>query len=213
VDRNRMMMRWRFDVEIDTPRIIMSKRCHLLVGATLVVLANACSSSTDETPSNGASSSGGSSSSIKSCPAAGGGQSSCPQSELDAYARCATDNCDAEYKECYGAGYASGNFSGPCGAQVTCTNKCDCADDACRKACVSDAACNTCSQKLAQCILGKCKLPCQGAQKTCADLQACCAKIADATKKSQCEAQLDAVKAAGDIGCNAVHAGFANDCK
>jgi hypothetical protein len=56
-------------------------------------------------------------------------------------------------------------------------------------------------------------LPCQPETKTCADLETCCGKIADATKKSQCETQLDAVKASGDMACNALYSQYAADCQ
>lgn len=183
-------------------------------------VANGCTSSTDGTSSGSSSggssgasgASGSSSGGIKQCPAQGG-QTDCPQSELDAYAKCATDNCDAEFKECYGSGYQSGSFGGPCGSFISCTNACECDDTACRQKCTTDAACNTCNQKLGQCITSKCKLPCQGETKTCDDLAACCAKLTDATKKSTCQGSYDAVKANGDVGCNSVYQGYADDCK
>lgn len=199
-------------------------KIHTVAAVSFIVaafVANGCTSSTDSTSSSssggssgasGSSSGGGSNSSaIKQCPAQG--QTDCPQSEIDAYAKCATDNCDAEYKECYGSSYQSGTFEGPCGSYISCANACECDDTACRQKCTPDSACNTCNQKLAQCITSKCKLPCQGETKTCDDLAGCCAKIADAQKKSTCQASYDAVKANGDVGCNSVYQGYANDCK
>lgn len=187
------------------------------VGAVSLVLAasgaNGCTSSTGSTSSG--SSSGGSSGSsgggIKQCPAQG--QTDCPQSEVDAYAKCATDNCDAEYEECYGAGYQSGTFGGPCASFISCANACACDDTACRQKCTPDSTCNTCNQKLAQCITSKCALPCQGETKTCDDLAACCAKIADESKKASCESTYDAVKSQGDVSCNSVYQGYADDGK
>ena len=88
--------------------------------------------------------------------------------------------------------------------------------------CIS--ACTTCSQGLAGCS-SMCTLPAcakggssgssgdggGGAKKSCADLQACCAKIADASTKSQCDQTYAAVKSSED-SCNAVYPSFAASC-
>lgn len=55
----------------------------------------------------------------------------------------------------------------------------------------------------------------QQAQKTCADLQACCDKVADAEKKKNCQVVVDelvGVKNA-DLGCSAaLDVGWSKEC-
>lgn len=76
-----------------------------------------------------------------------------------------------------------------------------------------DAACTTCNQKVATCTQTKCPLPsCYTAgQKTCADLKACCDKIADSTKKTVCTQTYEAIKTA-DTSCNAVYPQYSDAC-
>lgn len=69
----------------------------------------------------------------------------CTQAELDAYSSCFTTACDATFQMCYGPGFKSGQFSGPCGTYEACTSKCACTDSACVSACGTQPAdCTSC---------------------------------------------------------------------
>ena len=76
----------------------------------------------------GGSSGSGSFTSATGRTAASGGivckSQSCPAE--DTYYACVAGKCDAEAKTCFGAGYASGTFSGACQALITCTMACPC---------------------------------------------------------------------------------------
>lgn len=139
------------------------------VSLVLAAVANGCSSDNGSTSSSGTGSDSGSSGSpnascpkdtgkpIKQCAAVG---SKCEQSVIDAYTKCTMDNCDAEYKACYGSGYAKGNFNGVCDCYVQCVDKCDCDDLNCRSNCRVTDACDDCSTKLATCIQAHCEQAC-----------------------------------------------------
>src|SRR5258708_21921627 len=49
---------------------------------------------------------------------------------------CVNQKCDATFQECYGPNYKSGTFAGACGANITCTQKCDCNDATCYGKCL-----------------------------------------------------------------------------
>jgi hypothetical protein len=187
--------------------------------------------------SSGGSSSGGSSSGgFKQC--ASPTQSSCSQADLDTYNNCVLAACDADYKECYGSNYKSGDFSGgSCSSLIACESKCACNDTACSAACLKgpdggiaiDPTCSACSQKLGTCVSGTtCTVPaCMktgsssgtsgtsgssgSSGQTCATLQACCDKITDATFKSACQSAHDSASG-NDATCNTLYPSFKSYC-
>jgi hypothetical protein len=172
---------------------------------------------------------------------AGTGSTSCSNAELDTYNNCAYAACQTEFKNCYGAGVAMGNFSGPCGTFIGCTSKCGCTDIACFLACgTPSTACLTCSQAVETCRTGSsCTRPaCLGRTpdagtfrldgglfpfdgglpdglfgNTCADLMSCCAAISDPTKKAACQQQYTYLNG-NDSLCSAAYAVYrgAGDC-
>jgi hypothetical protein len=204
--------------------------------ASAVALVVACSSGTTtviggdggtsgglgSSGSSGTGTSGGSGSSVNKC-GSSSGSNTCTEAENKAYSDCLTSACDSKYTECFGAGYKTGTFSGPCGTYLTCVNACACNDTACTSKCTAPSACTTCLQGIGSCS-ATCTAPAcatggssggtsggTGAKKSCADLQACCAKITDATKKSQCDQTYNAVKSSED-SCNSIYSTFAADC-
>jgi hypothetical protein len=58
----------------------------------------------------------------------------CSQADVDSYNNCLADRCDMAFKTCIGD-VRNGNYGGPCGPSVMCTNKCACGDMVCRNAC------------------------------------------------------------------------------
>lgn len=187
----------------------------------VVVLIGAvgCSSSA-ASPDGGGTANGGDASSgspsrskTGDCPSS---TSTCTQSELDTYVSCTTTQCDAQYKDCFGANYQSGTWAGKCQTFMTCTTACKCGDTACTQACGTPTGdCAACYGTLGACTTSKCPIPkCMmgGAAdagttsgKTCADLKTCCDSIADATKKAACTAGYDAAKSSGDAVCGALY--------
>lgn len=128
--------------------------------ASTFALVVACSSnddaaSTSSSGGGGASSSsssssgGGSSGGFKSCPDSS--QASCTEAELEPYNRCLLDECEAGFKKCYGDGFMSGNFGGPCGTFMACVQKCGCGDTECFATCTPDDACQSCVQETGTC--------------------------------------------------------------
>lgn len=158
-------------------------------GVGLVLVA--CSSSSNGTAPDAAAS--GMIGGIKDCTTAGG-SSSCPASESKAYGDCVAAACDMQYTECFGPGWTTGSFSGPCAELVTCTNACACGDQMCRAKCTVAPACMTCLLGTTQCS-STCKPPAcasgssgatgePGAE--CARLATCCAAIKNVDVKQQC---------------------------
>ncbi|MCA9584394.1 MAG: hypothetical protein KC657_03455 [Myxococcales bacterium] len=212
-----------------------------LFAAVALVAACSSSSTNDGTSSSGGASSGSSGASSGSSGASSSGSSgassgssgssgpkycaggTCTEAEGKPYADCVIGKCDTQYQECYGPGYKTGTYGGSCGPYLTCVQKCACDDTACFQACgAPQGDCQTCLQKVSTCVQGSgCQAPaCASVQpdagggggKTCADLAACCAKIADNTKKTQCQGTYDQVKASGDATCNLVYTQYAADC-
>lgn len=212
-----------------------------VVTAAVLALGVACSSSSSGDGSSGSSGSangtsgsgtgtsgsstgtsgGGGSSGFKNCSGTNT-SSTCTEAELKPYGDCVNEKCATKYAECYGADYKSGNFGGPCGTYIKCTQACGCNDTACYQKCgTPDAACTTCIQGSATCA-DSCTVPSCGSGssgssggggggKTCADLKACCDKITDASKKSNCDQTYNAVKGS-DANCGALYSTFAADC-
>lgn len=194
----------------------------------------ACSSS-DDTTNNGNSSGGtstsssganatstsssgtaGNTSKFQSC-ASSSTPASCKQSDLDTYSSCVQDKCDTEYQKCYGAGYKDGNFGGACGTYVACVQKCGCNNTSCVTACGQpDSDCSTCLQGFATCSQG-CTLPACYAESTpdsgagstathtCAQLTACCAKVASGALQDACNSTASSGQ---DAQCSAVYSAF-----
>lgn len=130
----------------------------------LVVVAACSGSSTgsgggDADGGGGGTSGGVSSTKLKTCPSSA--LASCSQDEIDAYYNCQLDKCDAGYQKCFGPGYRDADFGGPCGTLIACTQKCDCGDTACQKACgTASTECASCTRdSIAPCIQASCGVP------------------------------------------------------
>jgi hypothetical protein len=158
-----------------------------------------------------------------------GDYKSCSKAEIDTFLKCSSDRCGDKYATCYGPDYMSGAYSGPCAESATCQKACACDDSACQAACPRQPIeCTTCLGPFALCVQSECGFPtCMMAAqdggaaydgaydgaptgtKTCGDLVACCASLADASKRATCEKQYDAVKGYGDTVCNSVYQSYA----
>lgn len=155
-------------------------------------LAVACSSSTTGSGSSGGTSgsSGTFTSGINKC----GGTSStnCTPEQVKQYDECFATACDSKFAECYGAGWKSGTYAGPCGTYIACFNACGCGDTECFTKCPDPSAeCSDCRIRSSSCSDG-CTLPKCGTASTsggtaCADLAACCAKIESPSFKQNCD--------------------------
>jgi hypothetical protein len=90
-----------------------------------------------------------------------GSTGSCTQAELDTYDNCVIGQCGSTLTTCYGSGYQSGSFSGPCGTFGSCISKCGCTDTACKTACGQPSSdCQSCLTPFTACILSSsCTLP------------------------------------------------------
>jgi len=188
--------------------------------ASIVGLSLACSNSDEGSSSGGTgngtgngSGNGNGNSTFKTCSDTTG--TSCTEAEMKPYSDCLMDKCDTSYKKCYGDGYKSGSFSGPCGTFITCLQKCDCTDTQCILACKPDEACSTCSEEMQTCA-GSCTEPeCSKigndagdtANATCADLQACCDSVADPDQKEGCQQAKDAAND-DDAACSSYYSAF-----
>ena len=119
-----------------------------LVTSAVVALA-ACSSSSPEASPSG---------NLVICTAAG--FPACTAEQRKPLEDCVAQKCATTFSECYGADYRNGNFSGPCGSYIACTNACACEDTACRQKCgQADTACTTCiggSVCASECALPAC---------------------------------------------------------
>jgi len=95
----------------------------------------------------------------KLCPM--GSTGSCTQAEIDTYDNCVFGQCGSAVTTCYGAGYQSGSFSGPCGSYGSCISKCSCTDSACKTACGQPSSdCSTCGTNIATCAFSStCMIP------------------------------------------------------
>jgi hypothetical protein len=142
--------------------------------------------------------------------------SMCTQTEIDTYNNCLSTACDSTFKMCFGD-VKKGDYSGPCGPVVMCSNKCACNDTACRNACPQpNAACIACligpgltCQNNSGCTRPACygpapmlpdggfptlpdgglpPLPDGGLGGGCAELLTCCNAISDPMQKAQCVA-------------------------
>ena len=162
---------------------------------------------------------------IKICPK--DGQSTCSQSALASYNDCVGNACAAGYAQCFGAGYKSGSYSGPCGSYISCAQACACDDSACSKACAKklDSACVTCVGQFEDCDNSCPKPECMTASssssssssgtttvaKTCADLQACCRALSGSDQTS-CNSLVTAANN-NPSACNSYYAVLASQQK
>lgn len=147
---------------------ILSPLSFLLVVSllTLGTFTTACDSDDPGDPSgnNTAGSSGAAGSNSGSGGCEDGGNST---PECEAYGKCATTNCDAEYKQCMGDGYASGNWGGACEELMKCVTNCGCDKD-CSAKCKPSTECTSCQgTTIGQCVMSKC----QSEQQACGSSQ------------------------------------------
>jgi hypothetical protein len=158
-----------------------------------------------------------------------GSTSTCTQAETDTYNSCLTGMCDSQYQAALGSGYKTGSYGGACGTYITCTQACACNDTACYMKCGQpDSACTMALTSASSCAMTKCPPPAcltagkdagtsgtsgssGGTMHTCAELMACCAKIADASTKSACDQTYTAVMSM-ESSCNAVYPSYAASC-
>jgi hypothetical protein len=173
---------------------------------------------------NGTSSSGRSASSGGMCPGSSSSGEVCTGEE--AYANCELSACGTEYKACFGANYASGNYAGgACADWMNCMMACPC--DATATTCETNCSmtlataagqtCMTCLLSLQACTDtgagASCTQPvCTSTNTTtstatststttstgtnCAALAACCARMTDATMQTACQS---AASSAGGV--------------
>jgi hypothetical protein len=99
------------------------------------------------------------------CPA-NGGSSTCTSAEVQPYLDCVYGKCDTQYRDCLGANYKTGNFSGACASYYSCLAGCGCTDQACRTACATSGLSGDClacfTSKLSPCLItadGMCPRP------------------------------------------------------
>jgi hypothetical protein len=126
----------------------------LVFAAVLGFAVGSCSSSSPST-------SDGSTSSGKGLTCTTGSTGTCTQAELDTYDNCIASQCGSTLATCYGSGYQSGSFSGPCGTYGSCVSKCSCTDTACKTACGQpSSACQSCLTPYTACIFSaSCTIP------------------------------------------------------
>ena len=142
-------------------------------------------------------------------------KSDCPQASIDKYSTCVVTTCDSTYKACFGDGYASGTFGGPCKELLGCAMVCASCDQACIQKCSDQFLVGTCKDcitgPLTTCVVsaitdGKCALPCVKVGSGCAGLSTCCNSMVG-QDKTDCLKVLDAYKnlplGAGDTSCDA----------
>ena len=212
-----------------------------VMGSSLALAAACSSTTSNGTGDGGTGTSGGTSGATSGgtsgggvvgagkCGSSGASTSTCTQAETDSYNSCITGMCDTQYQAALGSGYKTGSYGGACGTYITCTQACACNDTACYMKCGQpDAACTTALTSASTCAMNKCPPPAcltagkdagtsgtsgssGGGMHTCAELMACCAKIADPNTKSACDQTYTAVMSS-DANCNAVYPSYAASC-
>jgi hypothetical protein len=140
---------------------------------------------------------------------------------VDEYAACIDKACPEQMTTCFG-GADAGPTGGECAEYGACATA---ADDPCNNDCTPQDVCDSCLRTLVSCIqTSACTPPrCSGASTTnptptgtCADLDACCQALTDASQKSSCTTTLNQAKArSGDPDCAIVFTSFkaAGICK
>lgn len=151
----------------------------------------------------------------------GNSGNACTKTEMDSYNQCLISKCASAYRPCLGDNFQTGVFGGLCGAWFQCINKCGCNDLNCFVGCGQPSMeCQTCLTTASSCQMSMCPQPAcytqkpdggttfpggdAGAGGSCADLLACCAKIADANIKAGCMA----AAGGGEAACGQALAGF-----
>jgi hypothetical protein len=88
------------------------------------------------------------------------------QAAVNQYVGCLETACATEYMACYGAGYKSGNYGGPCGTYAQCYAACGCNPPS---SCTS--ACGAATQDCTACLstLGACVAPAACSRPACYD--------------------------------------------
>lgn len=139
----------------------------------------------------------------------------------DAWGKCVLKTCDPQYKQCFGADYATGTFGGDCNDLMVCASACKSCDQTCIKACTDQhftGACKTCIVgPIFDCVVdaiktNKCTLPCGPSSSggVCDKLKACCGSLA-ADQQPDCNMAYDSVQIGGDQGCQTVLSGYQSD--
>ena len=193
-----------------------------------LALVVACSGTSTGSSSGASGTSGGTSggSGVNKC--AGTSSSKCTSAEIQPYTDCVTSKCDAPFTQCYGAGWKTGSYSGPCATYITCVSGCACGDTGCITNCPRPTTeCSTCLESASSCS-SPCTLPAcatagsssgtsgstsgtSGASgttgKTCAQLAACCASQSGSAQMA-CQGAYDAIKNNGDATCNAAYSPY-----
>lgn len=77
---------------------------------------------------------------------------------------CVNDMCGADIASCYGAGWESGDVSGPCAGFLECICNCPSGDVACPVGCFTNASpdCINCQTTLGLCSANSCQTECGG---------------------------------------------------
>jgi hypothetical protein len=71
---------------------------------------------------------------------------------------CMNAHCSAQTTGCFGAGYATGNFSGgTCSAFLGCIGACSCTDVGCLTSCIPSSDCQTCQDAVDTCESANCQ--------------------------------------------------------
>jgi hypothetical protein len=196
---------------VDAPFFCSTVLKEAFMSSARVVTAFALAASVGFIVANcGGSSSSDTNSAINNISCSMSGTSTCTAAQTKPYTDCLFSKCDAAFTACYGSGYKSGTFSGPCSTYITCLSKCGCSDSACRTACGQPSAeCISCETMIGTCVLSAgCMYPtCTGAAGAdgaagaggaggaggtggggsgCAGLTACCNAMTMAAQKAQC---------------------------
>jgi hypothetical protein len=151
-------------------------------------------------------------------------QGKCTNDELQDYNDCLYQKCGTQFKAAFGDNFQSGEIGGACKDDIACYKKCSCDDQTCRTACATNTSqgCKDAEMAVGTCSLSAgCQLPACATQgtglpdagstaggHTCDELATCCAGLTDATTKMQCDTTYNAVKQAGDAGCNQIYSSF-----
>lgn len=192
---------------------------------------NGCGDSEDETAESTSSTPGSGGNMMmspenQSCdPSEPDSSTECPE-----YVSCAKEKCQPAYEMCLGTNYLTGDFSGAtCKSYMECSTGCssgNTCDSSCAQGCFEaiEASCLDCLvNTIGGCVTDMCSAELQmcagantgtgantgasggsagiGIMGTCEDLASCCASLADATKKADCESLYNGTKAGGDIAC------------
>lgn len=141
----------------------------------------------------------------------------CSKAQLGDYEACAAERCVSEFEACLGAGFGQGERGGPCGEHFECLEACTCGDAACEQACgAPPGSCATCLEEATSCARSKCTAPAcavgVASKRTCADLTACCLRIQDPGKLTDCSQEHTQANN-DDAVCTTAFDKYAADCQ